>query len=193
MLDLADRHGYPRAASDRQKSSFDAECARYLAEQAELPFSECCRPGVWAYFSLVLLPDLVGWRFSREARERWVGGVRNTFGTLWKRGYLIGAAQGGLDARWDLVERLTQDAFVQITERPGLAGNPRVARAIATGWVDLAGEVGQGRMEPIARTAIRWLGAYRRAYDLDSVEQEVLEKWVKAMFQRAARYEGGLS
>ncbi|MDQ2068646.1 hypothetical protein [Natronospira bacteriovora] len=187
ILDLASQNGFPGPAGDRQKTRFDAACARYLAEEARIPFPEACRREIWSYFCIILLPDVTAWRFSLGARERWVGGMRNTFETLWRRGYLIGLPHGDGPPGWEYVDRLTQDAFVQILDRTGLSAEPQVARLLAETWVELADEFGQGRMEEITREALKSLLAYRRVVNFDVLPARELEQTFKEVFLVAAR------
>ena len=186
ILAIASRTGFPLVAGDRQKTRFDAACARYLAENAGIPFPEACRRDFWSYFCIILLPDITAWRFSVVARERWIGGMRNTFETLWRRGYLIGLPQGHDSSGWRHVEKLTQDAFVQILDRTGLSAEPHVARALAETWVELADEVGQGRMEHITREALKGLLAYRRIANFDVLPASELKRTFRAEFLAAA-------
>ena len=186
ILELARESGFPSPSGDRQKTRFDGQCSRYLIEDAGIPFPEACRRDLWSYFCIILMPDVTAWRFSTTARERWLGGPRNTFEILWRRGYLIGQTRDGLPSGWQYVERLTQDAFVQILDRTGLSAEPRVCRVLAEVWVSLSDELGQKGMEATTRDALKSLLAYRRACNFDVLDRDDLRKLISREFRLAA-------
>ncbi|WP_038080580.1 hypothetical protein [Thioalkalivibrio sp. ARh3] len=188
LVQLAREHGFPDTRGDEEVRQFDFRAARYLAEDAGIPACEACRKGVWAYFTLVLMPDLTDWRFPGRKRERWAGGIRNTFGVLWRRGYLIGADHNdGRGPGWNSLEPLTQDALVQIIERPDLSASPRTARTIASVWKRIRQENPGVPMEALTRDAIRNLTAYRVTQDIDGLGDNELLGRVSAVFNSALR------
>ena len=92
---------------------------------------EASHEEVWSYLTCCWLLDVAVWRFGAEADERrYIGNVnRNTFRRLWWRGRSW--------AEIDLT-RLGEDELVNIMERPTIAADRRLARAIAvkscSGW-----------------------------------------------------------
>src|SRR5690606_7653755 len=113
-----------------------ARVGRLLVEQMEISANEATQVEMWAFLGCVLLPDVVRWRFPGRAAtpdERFIGGargLRNTFGRLWWRAYLLEARRGE-DGLLDPLVALNEDEMVQITERPGLSGYPATASALA--------------------------------------------------------------
>lgn len=153
LVDLASRHGYGpnttgRAAFDR----FDAEAAAWLAQEPIFSTGEALRDDVWSFIGAVLAPDIVHWRFG-TAVPRYLGGVRNTFQRLWMRGRALDRGVDHPD-RWMLLEELTEDALVQITERPSIGGDPVLALAIGETWLRAARHYGRSSMESIMRGAV---------------------------------------
>jgi len=186
LVRLAREHGFPDARGDEELRQFDFRTARYLAEESGIPACEACRKGVWAYFTLILVPDLTDWRFPGRKPERWAGGIRNTFGVLWRRGYLIGVDHNdGRGVGWSCLQPLTQDAMVQIIERPDLSASPRTARTIASVWNRVRQENPGVPMEALTRDAIRSLTAYRVTQDLDGLGEDDLIGRVNAVFRAA--------
>jgi len=130
--------GYPnKYPMQHQAESFDYECAVLLHQSMNLQPAEAAHIEMWAFFTTILLPDVVRWRFGGESTslERFVGGDRglrrNTFGRLWWRAYLL---QNGDDSGSDayvLLRLLNEDEIVQITERPSIVLNSRLALAAA--------------------------------------------------------------
>ena len=153
------------------QATFDAELAASLAEDSLFQSGEALRDDVWTFVGTSLAPDVVHWRFG-TARERHLGGIRNTFQRLWMRGRALDRGAGHRE-RWALLGELTEDALVQITERPSLGGDPIVARAIAEAWLRASRHHGRARMEPIMRRAtlrVRIWNETRGLADLPSEE-----------------------
>ena len=152
ILRIAENNGLGNAGARASHAEFDAEMAESLAEDSLFASGEALRDDVWAFVGVALAPDIVHWRFG-AARERYLGGVRNTFQRQWLRGR---ALDRGVDdpERWRLLEELTEDALVQITERPSLGGDPVLARAIGEAWLRASLHHGRGAMEPIMRRAV---------------------------------------
>lgn len=152
LVAIAQRNGFGRESDRPQHALFDAETAAWLAQSDLLGTGEALRDDVWAFVAAVLAPDIVHWRFG-SSTERYAGGVRNTFQRLWMRGR---ALDRGADhpERWRLLEELTEDALVQITERPSIGGDRVLALAVAEAWHRAARHHGKSTMEEIMRRAI---------------------------------------
>ena len=184
---ISNEYGFPDDHRNDRLRRFDFEVARYLTEHARIPLGEALRQEVWSFFTLVLAPDITEWRFPGRNRDRWLGGIRNTFGVLWRRGFLIGIDHGdGRGEGWQYLEPLTQDAMVQIVERPLLSASPRTARSIAIVWNQIAQNYPPGMMENLTRDAIRNLQASRFTHDLDGLSDEALMDRIHAAFSAAA-------
>lgn len=133
-------------------AQFDAETAAWIAQDDLFDSGEAMRDDMWNFVGAVLAPDIVHWRFG-TALERYLGGVRNTFQRLWMRGR---ALDRGVDhpRRWQLLDELTEDALVQITERPSIGGDPALALAIGEAWLRAANHHGKPAMESVMRRAV---------------------------------------
>lgn len=151
ILQIAQRNGFGNGGGRDGFARFDAEMAGVLNEEPLFTSGEALRDDVWAFVALSLAPDVVHWRFG-SARQRYLGGIRNTFQRLWMRGQAFDRGAGH-PQRWNLLEELTEDALVQITERPSLGGDPVLAKAMAETWIRASRHHGKGAMEPIMRKA----------------------------------------
>lgn len=151
LLEVARRCGLGSEATRQGHARFDAETAAWLAQHRLLASGEALRDDVWAFFTVSLAPDIVHWRFG-AAPERYLGGVRNTLQRLWMRGRVMDRGEDSED-RWGLLRELTEDALVQITERPSIGGDPILAGAIGEAWVRAASHHGKSAMESIMRRA----------------------------------------
>ncbi|TVR04919.1 MAG: hypothetical protein EA398_00870 [Deltaproteobacteria bacterium] len=164
-------------------STFDVDLAIALVSAPLLQTGEALREDVWSFMSCVLVPELVYFRFGKT-RERFLGGSRNTLQRLWLRGRLFDRGEDHPD-RWQLLDALTEDALFQLEDRPTLAGDPRLARAIAEAWVTTAAATGRTRMEPIMRRALRGLRMRREIRSLGQLSDDGLEKAVMGEFETA--------
>lgn len=129
--------GYPtKLPAQHQAESFDYECAVLLHQSMNLLPSEAAHIEMWAFMTTILLPDVVRWRFGGDSTslERFIGGDRglrrNAFGRLWWRAYLLQTEADSGDSH-TLLRLLNEDEIVQITERPSIVLNPRLAQAAA--------------------------------------------------------------
>ncbi|SNC61164.1 hypothetical protein SAMN05445756_0426 [Kytococcus aerolatus] len=162
--------------------AFDARMGRLMGSLVDLSPAEGGRPEVWNHMSLVLLPDLTLWRWRSSGdgslhRDRLLGGPRNALRRLWWRNLLLGE---------ELVDFLSEDELVGITERPGSLGScPLVARAFAEVLRSqvAAGHVPAGMREAVSRAYAR--AALRRGAVL--ALPAMAEKQLESVFRGAIR------
>lgn len=153
LVDAAQQLGFPGDVRKGVVVSFDARAARILAEQLPIAPGEASRDDVWAFLTLVLLPDIATWRFSDQQSSRVLGGVRNAFQRLWWRARVLHDAASR--EPYALVE-LPEDALVGLMERPALSSNPKVALAVAKAVSNLAKSLPPGAREDA------WRDLYKR-------------------------------
>lgn len=185
---VAEENGFPDSNSARYRAAFDQNGAIFLSGEPRILSGEGYRDDVWACITTLLAPDVVSWRFPERASERFHGGVRNAFQRLWVRGI---ALDRGLehDDRWGLVKALTEDAMVQIFERPSLAGHKALSRAIAEAWVATAETCGRSAMEDVMRSAIKLIRLRIEIVDLGSLYPDDMQREVMEIFERAAEWQ----
>lgn len=183
LHNLATAHGFPSRRD--QQAAFDAEAAIHLVERCPMRASDALRDDVWAFLTTVLVPDIVRWRYG-EQEERHQGGVRNVLQRLWLRANAVDRGPQAGEARWIVARALTEDAAVQIIERPGLAGAPRVSRALGERWlVDLqtSGATGlEGRMRRVARDML----VVNQVIRLELMPASELDAEIDRLFRAAA-------
>ncbi|WP_133259384.1 DUF6339 family protein [Mycobacterium colombiense] len=123
VVDLAQRHGMPNALKD--SAVFEGRAARLLHRMLPMTPNEAAHEEVWSFLTCCWLLDVALWRFGREAdRRRFIGDVnRNAFRRLWWRSEVLGEDVA--------LEQLGEDELVNILERPTIAADRRLARAIA--------------------------------------------------------------
>jgi hypothetical protein len=88
--------------------------------------ADAAASGVWSFLSLVVLPDVVIWRYPKRSPDRLLGHPRrNALRRLWWRAHVLGAGPQ------DPPAHLGEDA---IMERTTLGGDPRVARSLCQAY-----------------------------------------------------------
>lgn len=166
LLRIARSHGLGESRVQDSHAAFDSEVASSLAEDQLFQSGEALRDDVWTFVGTSLAPDIVHWRFG-PARERYLGGVRNTFQRLWMRGIVLDRGSGH-NERWQLLE-LSEDALVQLIERPSLGGDPILGRSIAEAWLRASLHHGRSAMEPIMRRGILRIRIWNELRSLSSL------------------------
>lgn len=182
LRQIAQGCGYPDNTSNVAQSKFDHEASIHLSSCEELATGEGLRDDVWAFLTVAVAPDVVAWRFSDKAEARYAGGVRNAFQRLWMRGSTLDRGSAH-PQRWALVRGLTEDALVQIFERPSIGGNRSLAIALAEGWLRTAERIGRKPMEPIMRAATKILRLRNEIIDLGLLDPDELSREVDDAFR----------
>jgi hypothetical protein len=141
---VAEDRGFPEPLRRGREWTFDSAAGRLLYETMDIIPADAAAEGVWSFLSLVLLPEIGPWRFPDRARDRLLGHPRNVLRRSWWRAHVLGP---DLDAAPDGQQPLGEDELVQIMERPTLAANPRVARAVRAGIFRGADRVAGARSE----------------------------------------------
>jgi hypothetical protein len=184
---VAAESAYPGSSGAAERREFDAASAAVLHEHMAIGPAEASRPGVWAFLGCVVAPDLVRWRFFREdgptSDERFMGdnrGLRNTFGRVWWRAQAL--RDPGSDDAYHYVRELGEDELVQITERPTLAGNPSVARAIAAEFMHASLEHENIPRSHLLRDAMKRLRRLGSVVSLDALDEDALAEVASEIF-----------
>lgn len=172
LVSLAGEHGFGGTSGRAGHARFDARVAAWLTEHPLFGSGEALRDDVWTFIAVALAPDVVHWRFG-IAEERYLGGVRNTFQRLWMRGRALDRGDIG-DKRWELLDLLTEDALVQITERPSIGADAVLARAIAETWVRASRHRGSTGMELAMRRAILRVRVWNEIRSLSGLPEQEL-------------------
>lgn len=178
VVELAQEHGMPDTIRD--PSVFEGRCARVLRDHLRISPYEASQEGVWSYITCCWLMDVARWRWPENgAEQRFYGDVnRNTFRRLWWRAETF----GDLD-----LTQLGEDEFVAIMERPTLASDPRLARAIADGFLARVRDAGirVGRMG-LMREACKRVIRLTPFIDLGALEDDDLRELISETFERVA-------
>lgn len=136
--------GYPESLRRGREWTFDSAAGRALYETMDIIPADAATEGVWSFLSLIVLPEIGPWRFPERAQDRLLGHPRNVFRRSWWRAHVLGV---DLDEAPEGQQPLGEDELVQIMERPTLAANPAVARAVRDGIFRGAARVPAARSE----------------------------------------------
>lgn len=187
VVAIAQESGYPDPGP---YAEFDFRASVYLAESPLFMSGEALRDDVWSFVSIVMFPGIVSWRFRKDTRERYFGGVRNAFQRLWMHARTLDRGAGHPD-RWGLVRDLTEDALVQIMERPSISADSRVARQLAEAWVRARDRYGSDGLEKMMRGVTKLLRMRNviRAYAV--LPDQMLAEEFDELFSRFARKKRG--
>jgi hypothetical protein len=191
--DIARRHGYPGLGGAAERAGFDSDLTPVLLAAMDLAPNEAQDTRMWAFIGCVLVPDLARWRYPGDAEagtpaERFLGGprgIRNILGRLWWRAYTLQIAPSSSPSQ--SVPALGEDEMVQITERPMLAANRRLAAQIADSLFEAADRYPAIPRSEIMREAIKRLRRLTAIVAFDMVGDEELIGEVDAQFELAAR------
>lgn len=179
VLETAVEHGFP--GSKANKAGFDRACAKILTESPLLRavHSETFRDDCWSYMATILLLPVTLWRYG-VSFSRMRGGIRNTFQRLWIRGVLLDRGCNNPE-RWLYLERLTEDACVQLTERPGIAASKVLTQAIAHNWVIRS--VNGRNMEALMRKVCKKLIVQNELMLFDFLSEDEIVQAVSRTFE----------
>ncbi len=187
MRDLAQQCGYPEQPDDQQRRRFDAASGQLLYERMRISPAEAAHPGVWIFLACVLLPDIVRWRFPGKAGKTsedhflWKSrGVRNTFGRVWWRAYIL--HQAAAEHPFELLYWLGEDELVQIMERPTIAGSRALAKQICRSFNHAIGTASGISRSDLLRDAMKRLRRLLALISFDALDEEVLREMVDSIF-----------
>lgn len=180
---VAAERGYPEPLRRGREWTFDSAAGRVLYETMEIIPADAANEGVWSFLSLVLLPEIGPWRFPERAQDRLLGHPRNVLRRSWWRAHVLGA---DLDAAPEGQQPLGEDELVQIMERPTVAANPAVARAVRDGIFRGADRVPAARSE-FARDLTKRVLRLTPFVCVDLLSDEELRDLVDELIEQSAR------
>ncbi|WP_307813538.1 DUF6339 family protein [Streptomyces sp. N35] len=196
VVDLAKHAGFPDDSDRARNADFDLQLAALLhAEMGVVP-AEAASRDVWAFLSLVVLPDVAFWRYPQPPGDRVLGTdlTRHVFGRLWWRAQLVRASDA--PEPYGALEILGEAAFDQIyARRAALGGSPHMVRAILRVWKDLDLK-GLNERETL-RDFLKRLLRLAPFVLFDSIEDHALDDELRAVAeesvtaQRAASWSAG--
>ncbi len=190
LRECAHRFGYPSPLDSQRLRGFDADSGKILYQVLSIAPAEASHQGTWSFMACILWPDIVRWRFPGSAnitsKERFLGGnrgLRNTFGRVWWRAYLL--KQPEIDHPYELLDFLGEDELVQITERPSIAGSPALAKQICKTFLETvaySSSTGITRSR-LLRDAMKRIRRLLPLISFDALDSIVLREMINDIFR----------
>ena len=196
VLEKAKEYGFP---STNQKSflEFEYEVAKILSNWSYLwidgePSGESFRNDFWSYLSIVIMPDIVSWRWGFPPEEeptkswsvRFIGGGRNAFQRIFRRILSLDRGPSHED-RFGLIRELKEDDFSNILERTSLGSNSRIAIPLAEEYLAMRQrrkDMKASNQLKIYREATKDLRSYGVVQSLDLIDANNLKELISEVF-----------
>ena len=192
VLEKAKEYGFP---STNQKSflEFEYEVAKILSNWSYLwidgePSGESFRNDFWSYLSIVIMPDIVSWRWgfppegepTKSWSVRFIGGGRNAFQRIFRR--ILSLDRGPMHQdRYGLIRELKEDDFSNILERTSLGSNSRIAIPLAEEYLAMRQrrkDMKASNQLKIYREATKDLRSYGVVQSLDLIDANNLKELI---------------
>ena len=198
IMELAKKNGFGDESPNRFRK-FEYDVAISFANcgflwQNSLPTGEALRNNFWTYLTIVILPDLAGWRWPMpkecELSTAWngriMGGTRNTFQRIFRRVLSFDRGQNH-PQRFNLIKELMEDDFSAILERTSIGCNPKIAIALADEFL-LMRKRHEDKSKQIQtliyRESTKDLTAYGKVQSLDLLEDQDLKELISQVFNQ---------
>ena len=196
ILEKAKEYGFP---STNQKSflEFEYEVAKILSNWSYLwidgePSGESFRNDFWSYLSIVIMPDIVSWRWgfppegepTKSWSVRFIGGGRNAFQRIFRRILSLDRGPSHED-RFGLIRELKEDDFSNILERTSLGSNSRIAIPLAEEYLAMRQrrkDMKASNQLKIYREATKDLRSYGVVQSLDLIDANNLKELISEVF-----------
>ena len=196
VLEKAKEYGFP---STNQKSflEFEYEVAKILSNWSYLwidgePSGESFRNDFWSYLSIVIMPDIVSWRWgfppegepTKSWSVRFIGGGRNAFQRIFRRILSLDRGPSHGD-RFGLIRELKEDDFSNILERTSLGSNSRIAIPLAEEYLAMRQrrkDMKASNQLKIYREATKDLRSYGVVQSLDLIDANNLKELISEVF-----------
>jgi len=176
LVTIAREHGWPNAPV-HGTSEFEGKSARVLHRSLPMTPHEASHDEIWSYLTCCWLLDIAVWRFGSGADERrFIGNInRNTFRRMWWRAEVLG---DNVD-----LTLFGEDELVAIMERPTIASDRRLARAVAAEFLQRAGD---GERMQLMRDAMKRLLRLTPIVAFTALGDSDLEELVEDTFDAAS-------
>jgi len=198
IVEKAKEYGFP-STSQKSFLDFEFEVAKILSNWPYLwidgePSGESFRNDFWSFLAIVLMPDIVCWRWGfppdGEPKKSWsirfIGGGRNAFQRIFRR--IISLDRGpNHEDRYGLIRELKEDDFSNILERTSLGSNSRIAIPLAEEYLAMRKrrkDMKASNQLKIYREATKDLRSYGVVQSLDVINLDDLKKLISDVFLR---------
>jgi len=196
ILEKAKEFGFP-LNTPKTFLEFEYEVAKILFDWPYLwidkePSGESLRNDFWSYLSIVVMPDIVVWRWgfptegepTKSWSVRFLGGGRNAFQRIFRRILSLDRGPSHED-RFGLIRELKEDDFSNILERTSLGSNSRIAIPLAEEYLAMRQrrkDMKASNQLKIYREATKDLRSYGVVQSLDLIDANNLKELISEVF-----------
>ncbi|MFE5656724.1 DUF6339 family protein [Streptomyces sp. NPDC056517] len=188
--------GYPANPARRQASDFDIAAAEILHRESGIIPAEAVAGDLWAFLSLVVMPDVAAWRFPDLHRDRVLGSdvTRHAFGRLWWRAHLLHDEGADREHLYAALSVLGEAAFDQIyARRTSIGGSPHLVRAIVRTWEGVDVAHGDVRERDLLRDFLKRVRRLNAFISFDSLPAEVLDEELSTLIGESLHVMTGIN
>lgn len=183
VVEVATRHGFPDRRMRGGQPTFDQELASRMPVLAPMLPAEAFDQEIWAFIGLRVLPDISVWRLVNNAEgeyatipdaalKRLFDRRRGIYRRAWWRGTVLGP---------ESVLQLDEDNMMNLLERPGLVGNPTLARVLIETHLAFKHDPAYDARHDLRAALIR-VGVLMGRLTLDALDAELLRAMVHSAF-----------
>ncbi|MFD3939039.1 DUF6339 family protein [Streptomyces sp. NPDC058611] len=186
--------GYPASPARRQAAAFDIAAAEILHRESGIIPAEAVAGDLWAFLSLVVMPDVAAWRFPDLHRDRVLGTdvTRHVFGRLWWRAHLLHDEGADREDLYAALSVLGEAAFDQIyARRTSIGGSPHLVRAIVRTWEDVDVSHGDVAERVLLRDFLKRVRRLNAFISFDSLPAESLAEELQTLVVESVRAVAG--
>jgi len=186
VTSVAEAHGFPTRRPSAT-APFDRDCAEALHGSVDIGPHMAASREAWTFITCCVLPDVAAWRFPGLAPERFLGDVnRNVFRRLWWRVEILGSPPELPDPVWG-----REDVLVNLMERPGLTGDPLLARTICDVFRTSVGSRRDSEHQDLMRDLLRRIMRRSAFVSLTLLPPATLRGLMAALMEESIRAAGG--
>lgn len=185
IVATAVRAGFPEEGRRQDRMTFDLEVAQLLHERCGLVAAEAAVRPIWAFFALVLLPDVSYWRYPRPPGDRVLGTdiTRHVWGRLWWRAHLLAMPEE--HERYRLLDTFGEAAFDQIyARRRSIGGSRFLVRRLAEVWPSV--ERGGVPERDVLRDVLKRLLRSGAVIEFEALDADELRRQVQVAAMESA-------
>ncbi|WP_327676541.1 DNA cytosine methyltransferase [Kitasatospora sp. NBC_00458] len=197
----ATENGYPQASSRppsrRDAARFDMDVAQILYQEAGIMPAEALSPQLWAFLSLVVMPDVAAWRFPGFNPRRVTGRdiTRHVFGRLWWRAHLVGGERLDREDLFDALAVLGEEAFDQVfARRTSIGASAHLVCGILRVWQEFdIPEEEEVADRTVFRDFLKRILRLRAFVSFDALGEEDLDDELRALVAESLRATTGVA
>lgn len=190
IVDAARERGFPAPHNRRQAAGFDIAVAEILHRDSGIIPAEAVAGDLWAFLSLVVMPDVAAWRYTDFHHDRVLGTdvTRHVFGRLWWRAHLVHDRDAEPEDLYVALSVLGESAFDQIyARRTSIGGSPHIVRGILRVWQTVDIPLERVTERDFLRDLLKRILRLQAFISFDSLSAEDLDEELRTLVDESLR------